>query len=170
MDRLYLLHEAIGASCVLLMVYCNVQKDDRLLLRLGTLGTLVWVVNFGLIGAWTASATTALSALRYHLAARGKSRRLFILFFILHLLAGVLTYHDAKDVFAVAATLVGTAAVFLCRGGTMRALFLGACLLWFTHNTLAGSASGATLDLIGASLHLYTLRRLQREVRSTRTA
>lgn len=153
-----LAHELIGFGCLLFFLWCNAQKDEQRLLRGVSAGVLVWGLNFALIGAWTACATNVLVALRYQVAARGKSVRFFWLFAALHLGVGLALASTGRDALAIAGTLLGTVAVFLCRGRSLRAVFALGSACWLAHNILAASVAGVLMESANVGLHLWRLR------------
>jgi hypothetical protein len=62
----------------------------------------------------------------------------------------------------IAASCIGTTALFFLQGARMRALMLVGTLLWLVNNLLVGSIGGSALEAVLALTNLHTLWRMAR--------
>ncbi len=139
---------------------CFAQTDDRRFKTFMALECAAYVLHFVLLGQATAVASTAVSLLRS--LASLKSRRPWVgLFFVaLSLTAGLLLYRGWVSLLPIAASCIGTTALFFLHGLRMRLLMLCGTLLWLINNLLVGSVGGSLLEACLLLSNLWTIRRL----------
>jgi hypothetical protein len=66
------------------------------------------------------------------------------------------------DWLPLAASCVGTLALFLLRGIPMRLMMLGGTFLWIANNVIAGSIGGTALEIVIALVNGTTIWRMAR--------
>ncbi len=141
---------------------CFAQTDDRRFKLFMALECAAYVLHFALLGQPTAVASTSVSLLRS--VASLKARKPWVgLFFVgLSMAAGVWLYSGWVSLLPIAASCIGTTALFFLSGLRMRLLMLCGTLLWLLNNLLVGSIGGSLLEACLAVSNLWTISRLAR--------
>jgi len=144
---------------------CFAQTDDRRFKVFMALECAAYALHFALMGQATAVASTLLSlgrslaALHAPVAWRPAAGLGFI---ALNGVAGVWLYAGPLSLLPIAASIIGTTALFFLQGVAMRALMLVGTGLWLVNNLLVGSVGGSLLEaclLLANALTIWRLRR-----------
>lgn len=141
------------------------QTDDRRFKLLMTGECLAYVVHFALLGNPTAVASSVISTLRSVLALKTRSAWVAAAVVAANVGFGVLVATRPTDWLPLAASCLGTLALFLLQGIRMRLVMLAGTGLWIANNLIAGSIGGTALELVVAAVNLSTIVRLARERR-----
>jgi len=105
-------------------------------------------VHFFVLGAHTAGIMAAISSLRNYLTLFEAARKTVPFFIILYLFFGVYAYDVPKDILPVAASCIGTYALFYTKGLTLRFwLFIGG-MCWLVHNAVSISIGPTLMEMM----------------------
>lgn len=154
--------QCVGYVAFVLGVSCFLQSDDRRFKLFMAGECLAYIVHFSLLGNPTAVASTSVSLLRSLLALRTRSLWVVALVIALNLGLGMAFVRQASDWLPLAASCLGTLALFLLQGVAMRLVMLCGTLLWVVNNIIAGSVGGTALEIVIAGVNIATIVRLRR--------
>lgn len=155
--------QCLGYAAFAFGVGCFLQKDDRRFKLFMALECLGYVLHFALLGLPTAVASSLVSLARSLVAMRTHSPWAAAGFVALLLALGAWLYSGWVSLLPLAASCIGTLALFLLRGIAMRVVMLGGTLLWVVNNVIVGSVGGTLLELVVAATNALTIWRLWRE-------
>lgn len=144
-------------------VACFLQTDDRRFKILMALECLSYVLHFWLLGQPTAVASSLVSLGRSVAALRFPRSPWVGLFFVaLSLGFGAWLATGWLSLLPIAASCIGTTALFFLQGLPMRLLMLVGTLLWVANNLIVGSVGGTALELTVAAVNGWTIWRIWR--------
>jgi hypothetical protein len=109
-----------------------------------------------------------MSLLRSVLALRTRSVWVAVVIVAMNLALGVSLADRASAWLPLAASCLGTLALFLLQGVPMRLLMLCGTGLWIANNMISGSVGGTALEIVIAIVNLRTIRQMVREARALR--
>lgn len=139
------------------------KRDDRLFVLL-LVANVAFSLQFVMFRSWVAAAIAALIVLRIHLVRRYKGRAAVMTAVLVATCAvAVPTWTGPRDLWALAAGVVGTYAMFMVTGIGMRWLLAVAALCWIVSNLLVGSLGGTLAELLILVTNLATIVRLHRD-------
>lgn len=145
---------------------CFAQTDDRRFKIFMALECAAYIVHFALLGQGTAVASTTVSLLRSlaSLSTLGARTPAVGIFFIaLSLGLGAVLYSGWVSLLPIAASCIGTTALFFLTGLRMRLLMACGTALWLLNNLLVGSIGGSLLEACLLASNAWTIRRLWRD-------
>jgi len=155
--------QVLGYLAFIFGVACFLQTDDRRFKALMALECLSYVLHFALLGQPTAVASSLVSLGRSVAAMRyPRSPAVALVFIGLSLGLGAWLANGWLSLLPIAASCIGTAALFFLQGLRMRLLMLLGTLLWVVNNLIVGSIGGTALELIVAAVNGWTIWRLWR--------
>lgn len=157
--------QCIGYGAFVLGVGSFLQTDDRRFKLFMAGECFAYVLHFVLLGNPTAVASSSLSLLRSLVALRTRSAYVAVAIVAANLALGLALVRQASDWLPLAASCLGTLALFLLRGIAMRLLMLCGTVLWIANNVIAGSIGGTALEVVVAMVNVVTIWRLARQVR-----
>ncbi|HSD39281.1 MAG TPA: YgjV family protein [Rhodocyclaceae bacterium] len=141
-------------------VACFLQKSDQRF-RILLLGQATsYMVHFWLLGNLPATGSAVMSMTRTLASFWTRSRWVALSFVSATIALGCWLVTSWAGVLPVIGTCIGTAAVFLFSGITMRWMMFAATCLWLLNNILSGSIGGTALEVCVGLSNLYTIRRL----------
>lgn len=143
-------------------VACFLQHDDRRFKILMALECLSYALHFALLDKPTAVAGSLVGLARSLVALHTHSPWAAAGFVLLSLGLGAWWAAGWVSLLPIAASCLGTTALFLLRGLQMRLVMLAGTLLWVLHNLWVGSIGGTLLELTVAGANLLTISRLWR--------
>lgn len=152
----------VGYLAFFLGVACFLQKDDLRFKQFMVVECLCYAVHFAMLGVPTAVASLLVSTARSLVSMRSQSPVWAAIFVTLAIALGVWLYEGWVSLLPIAATCIGTTALFLLRGLQMRLLMLVGTLLWVANNLIVGSIGGAALEIVIALTNIWTIARLWR--------
>jgi hypothetical protein len=162
--------QCAGYVAFVLGVASFLQKDDRRFKQFMAGECFAYIVHFALLGRPTAVASSTLSLARSVLALRTRSIWVAVTIVALNLILGGFLAARASDWLPLAASCIGTLALFLLQGVPMRLLMLCGTGLWIANNLIAGSIGGTALEVVIAAANIRTIRQMAREARAAETA
>ena len=139
---------------------CFAQTDDRRFKLLMAAECAAYILHFALLGQATAVASTTVSLLRSLAALHLRTPLVGAGFVALSLACGAWLATGWVSLLPIAASCIGTTALFFLLGLRMRLLMLLGTLLWLANNLLVGSVGGSALEACLALSNLWTIRRL----------
>ncbi len=154
--------QCVGYIAFVLGVGSFLQTDDRRFKLFMAAECLSYIVHFALLGKPTAVASSTMSLLRSLLALRTRSRWVAAAVVAANLGLGLALAQQPRDWLPLAASCLGTLALFLLQGIPMRLLMLCGTALWIANNLLAGSVGGTALEVVVAAVNLMTIVRMAR--------
>ena len=162
--------QCVGYIAFVLGVACAVQKDDRRFKLFMAAECLAYIVHFALLGDPTPVASTTMSLLRSVLALYTRSRWVAAGVVAMNLALGMSLATRPTDWLPLAASCVGTLALFLLRGVPMRLAMLCGTGLWIANNVVTGSIGGTALEVVMAAVNTTTILRMARAARVAQPA
>lgn len=141
---------------------CFAQTDDRRFKVFMALECAAYALHFTLLGQPTAVASTLISLARSIAALKARTPVVGLGFVLLNLSVGVWLFNGWISLLPIAASIIGTVALFFLHGVSMRVLMLGGTALWLVHNLLVGSVGGSLLEACLLLANLRTILRLWR--------
>lgn len=159
--------QCVGYIAFVLGVGSFLQTDDRRFKLFMAGECLAYVVHFALLGNPTAVASSTMSLLRSLIALRTRSVYVALAIVAINLALGASLAKQASDWLPLAASCLGTLALFLLQGIPMRLVMLVGTFLWIGNNILAGSIGGTALELVIAVVNLTTIIRMARRQAAT---
>lgn len=155
-----------GYAAFVFGMACFAQTDDRRFKVLMALECAAYVLHFALLGHATAVASAAVSLARSLAALKARTPAVGLLFIGLGLGLGAWLATGWLSLLPIAASCLGTAALFFLRGVPMRLLMLLGTLLWLVHNLAVGSVGGSLLEACLLVSNLFTIGRMVRAARA----
>lgn len=158
----YLLDPAqwLGYAAFAFGMACFAQTDDRRFKVFMALECASYALHFALLGQPTAVASTLISLGRSLAALRWRTPAVGLLFVALNLVAGVGLFAGWLSLLPIAASVLGTTALFFLHGIRMRALMAVGTALWLVNNLLVGSIGGSLLEACLLAMNGRTIWRL----------
>jgi hypothetical protein len=154
--------QLLGYVAFVFGVGCFLQTEDRRFRQFMAVECLAYVLHFWLLGQPTAVASSLVSLARSVVAMRWRSPWLALLFVGLNLGLGWWLYAGWLSLLPLAASCLGSAALFLLQGIAMRLVMLAGTLCWVANNLIVGSVGGTLLELVVAGVNALTIWRLWR--------
>jgi Bacterial inner membrane protein len=151
-----------GYAAFVFGMACFAQTDDRRFKLFMAAECAAYIVHFALLGQGTAVASTTVSLLRSLASLQARRPAVGLAFIALSLGAGAWLYSGWVSLLPIAASCIGTTALFFLQGLRMRLLMLLGTLLWLLNNLLVGSIGGSLLEACLAASNLWTIARLWR--------
>jgi len=141
---------------------CFAQTDDRRFKLFMAAECAAYIGHFMLLGAPTAVASTTVSLLRSLASLRGRQPVVGLFFIALSAGLGLWLMTGGLSLLPIAASCIGTLALFFLHGLRMRALMLLGTLCWLANNLLVGSIGGSALEAVLAVTNGVTIWRMAR--------
>lgn len=157
--------QCVGYVAFVLGVSSFLQKDDRRFKLFMAAECLAYVVHFSLLGNPTAVASSTMSVIRSLLALRTRSVWVAAGVVAANLALGFYLVKQPSDWLPLAASCLGTLALFLLQGVPMRLVMLGGTGLWIANNIIVGSIGGTALEVVIAVVNGVTIARMIRDGR-----
>lgn len=155
--------QCVGYAAFVLGVGSFLQTDDRRFKLFMAGECFAYIVHFALLGNPTAVASSTMSLLRSLLALRTRSVWVAVAVVTINLALGMALAKQASDWLPLAASCLGTLALFLLQGIRMRLVMLVGTVLWIANNVIAGSIGGTALEVVIAVVNLVTIGRMARQ-------
>ncbi|MFO1252026.1 MAG: YgjV family protein [Inhella sp.] len=162
MDALLSPAQLLGYAALVFGVACFAQTDDRRFKLFMAAECAAYIGHFWLLGQPTAVASTTVSLLRSLASLRARSPALGLGFMALSAGLGLWLMQGWLSLLPIAASCIGSFALFFLQGLRMRALMLVGTLLWLLNNLLVGSIGGTALEAVLAATNAHTIWRLWR--------
>jgi hypothetical protein len=157
--------QLLGYAAFGLGMACFLQIDDRRFKLFMAAECAAYIGHFALLGQPTAVASTAVSLGRSIASLKWRTPAVGLFFIALSLALGAWLFQGWPSLLPIAASCIGTTALFFLHGLRMRALMLLGTLLWLANNLLVGSIGGTLLEACLALANLRTIAQLWRAER-----
>jgi hypothetical protein len=154
--------QLLGYAAFVFGVACFAQLDDRRFKLFMAAECAAYIGHFWLLGQPTAVASTTVSLLRSLASIKAKTPAVGIFFMLLSAGLGLWLMQGWLSLLPIAASCIGTFALFFLDGLRMRALMLLGTLLWLLNNLLVGSIGGTALEAVLALTNAHTIWRISR--------
>jgi Bacterial inner membrane protein len=159
--------QLLGYLAFVFGVACFLQTEDRRFKQFMAAECLAYVLHFWLLGQPTAVASSLVSLGRSVAAMHSRSRWLALVFVLINLGLGWWLFRGWLSLLPIAASCLGTLALFLLQGLRMRLLMLAGTLCWVANNLIVASIGGTLLELTVAAVNSLTIWRLWRSSGAT---
>ncbi len=162
--------QSIGFAASLAYFIAALQKEDKKLFGFMLIGTLGWLVHYGMIGAWVASIGFIVGVIRnaiayFKLATAPRKLWLTVLLCAAYAIIGFFTIRQPWDFLPVIGSSLYVIASYNTKGINMRWLFLGAQLCYTVYALFVGSIAGVLDGVVDTALTLFTMCRLMAELK-----
>lgn len=155
--------QCAGYLAFVLGVGSFLQTDDKRFKMFMTGECLAYIVHFALLGNPTAVASSGVSFARSLASLYTRSAWVAAVVVAANIGFGLALARQASDCLPLAASCLGTLALFLLRGVQMRLLMLCGTGLWIANNVIAGSIGGTALEVVVAAVNVWTILRMRRQ-------
>jgi hypothetical protein len=162
--------QCVGYVAFVLGVTSFMQRDDRRLKQFMAAQCLAYIVHFALLGIPTAVASSTMSLLRSVLALHTRALWIALAIVAANIVLGLYLATSAAAWLPLAASCIGTLALFLLHGVPMRLVMLCGTFLWIGNNLIAGSIGGTALETVIAIVNIRTIWLMAREEKRLRAA
>lgn len=152
--------QAIGLLAFLLNLKACLNRDERQFKLAILVGCLLWSVHNAILGAHVAAAISLVAAVRTALSFDAQNRRYVGLLIATYLALALGKWNTAHDLLPVAATILGTVALFYCSGVALRIVHCMGAPLWIVHDLHYGSVGGVMSQSLMLGLSLFTICRM----------
>nr|WP_295079530.1 YgjV family protein [uncultured Roseateles sp.] len=153
--------QGLGYLAFVFGMACFAQRDDRRFKQFMALECVAYVGHFWLLGQPTAVASSLVSLGRSAASLRSRSPWVAACFIALSIGLGLWLQSGWLTLLPIAASCIGTTALFFFQGLPMRLLMLMGTLLWLSNNLLVGSIGGSLLEACIAGTNLWTMVRMR---------
>lgn len=157
--------QCVGYVAFVLGVASFLQKDDRRFKQFMAAECFAYIVHFALLGNPTAVASSTMSLLRSVLALRTRALWVALTIVAINIGLGLYLATSAAAWLPLAASCIGTLALFLLQGVPMRLAMLCGTFLWIGNNLVSGSVGGSALEIVIAMVNTRTILLMVREQR-----
>lgn len=157
--------QLLGYVAFVLGVACFLQTDDRRFKWFMVGECLAYIAHFALLGNPTAVASSSLSMLRSLLSLYMRSKWVAVGIVAANVGFGLAIAQRPSDWLPLAASCLGTIALFTLQGVPMRLLMLCGTGLWIANNVIVGSIGGTALEVVIAAINTTTILRMTRAAR-----
>lgn len=154
--------QCLGYVAFVLGVAAFLQRDDRRLKALVAAECLAYTFHFSMLGNGTASMSAFISCGRSVLSLKTKSLWVAGAIVLLNLALGCVYAATPTAWLPIAASCLGTAAVFILSGLAMRMVLFVCTLLWLANNLISGSIGGTLLEAVIALANISTMLRMHK--------
>ena len=154
--------QLFGYLAFIFGVACFLQKSDMRFRVLLVCESVSYVLHFWLLGNLPAMASSSMAMTRTLASIWTRSRWAAAFFLALTIALGCWLVTGWAGLLPIVASCIGTTAVFLFSGITMRLMMLTATFLWLANNILSGSIGGTALETCIALSNAYTIWHLYR--------
>lgn len=162
--------QCVGYIAFVLGVTAFMQRDDRRFKQCMAAECFAYIVHFALLGNPTAVASSTMSLLRSVLALRTRALWVALVIVAANIALGLALATSAAAWLPLAASCIGTLALFLLRGVPMRLVMLCGTFLWIGNNLMSGSVGGTALETVIAIVNMRTIWLMAREEKRLRAA
>ncbi len=151
-DAIYIIAQLIGFAAMGFGMYSYQLRRRMNILILQSLSNLLWVVQYVMLGAYSAVTALALGILRnavYMLRGRFRfadSKAVPVIFIIIFAISGIFTYEAVFDLLPIAAMIAATLAFFLKNEQLIRCISLVVAVCWLAFGISAGSIASIVSD------------------------
>lgn len=159
--------QCVGYVAFVLGVSSFLQTDDRRFKLLMTGECLAYIAHFALLGNPTAVASSVVSTIRSALALHTQSPWVAAAVVVANVSVGLMVAERLSDWLPLLASISGTLALFLLKGIPMRLLMLLGTTFWIANNIIVGSIGGTALEVVVATVNVYTMVRMWQRARGT---
>jgi hypothetical protein len=160
--------QLVGYLAFVLGVGCFLQSSDRRFKQWMVAECVAYMAHFALLGNPTAVASSALSTIRSILSLYTRSVWVAFAVVTANLAFGMTLATRWYDWLPLAASCIGTLALFLLTGIAMRLVMLVGTCLWIANNIIVGSIGGTALEIVIASVNVFTILKMWRQKLSPR--
>lgn len=155
--------QCVGYVAFVLGMSAYMQQDDRRFKLLIGGECLAYAMHFALLGNAAAVAGAAVSMIRSVLAIHTLSRYALAGVLATTIGLGLMLTRELSDWLPLAASCLGTIALFCLQGIPMRLVFLIYSALWIANNVIVGSIGGTALEVLIAFLNISTMIKIGRK-------
>ena len=157
--------QCVGYVAFVLGVSSFLQTDDRRFKLFMTGECLAYIAHFALLGNPTAVASSVVSTIRSALALHTQSPWVAAAVVVANVSVGLMVAERLSDWLPLLASISGTLALFLLKGIPMRLLMLLGTTFWIANNIIVGSIGGTALELVVATVNIYTMIRMRQRAK-----
>lgn len=152
--------QLVGYLAFVLGVGSFLQTDDRRFKLFMAGECLAYVAHFFLLGQNTAVASSLMSLFRSVMALHTRSGFVAAGVIAANLALGFAFSRGASDWLPLAASCIGTYALFRLEGIAMRVVMLVGTGMWIANNLIVGSIGGTVLEVVIACVNVRTIVKL----------
>lgn len=155
--------QLVGYLALVLGVSAFAQKNDTRLRVLNASQCMAYALHFFLLGNLSGAVSAGVSSLRSYLSLYTRSIYVAAFAVVVNLAIGLHFVHSPAGLLPVAASVLGTAAMFLLRGIPLRFVLMLCSVCWLANNILCHSVGGTVLEIFISGSNLLTMLRLARD-------
>lgn len=160
------LPQCLGLVAFVFGMASFLQTSDRRFKVFMSLECAAYVLHFALMGQWTASASASVSLGRSVASVRYPYKAVGLFFMALSVACGLWLFTSWISWLPIAASVLGTYALFFLQRIRMRLVMLVGTIFWLTHNLGVGSIGGTLLEAVLCLVNAMTVFRMYQADRS----
>jgi hypothetical protein len=157
--------QLFGYAAFVLGINTFRQKNDKHFKLYMTGECIAYVIHFFLLGNPSASASALVSAGRSALSLYTRSIWVAIGVIVINVILGASLVEHWWNWLPLAASCIGTLALFLLSGIRMRLVMLIGTALWIVNNLASGSIGGSALEMVIFVVNSHSIREMYRDAK-----
>lgn len=164
MELQQLITRLIGLAAVTIGIAAFIRQDDKSVKKMMSMASLLWVIYHATLGAWTASAISAISMSRQFLSARLDAshklgQRLMYVFLSINAIALAITWHGPISMCPFIGSSISTYAMFKLKHERFRYAMLASGLMWGVSAAYFQAYEALTATAISSGVILATMKK-----------
>ena len=160
---MYYLYQAIGFAGTIILALSFQQRTRERIHFLMMFSSMFFAIHFFLIVAYTGCIMNIISIMRsfifYNYRRKwARSRLWLVVFLIVSIVAGILTWKNAWSCLPVIGMLLTTVGLWMKNPARIRVITISGLPCWFTYNLVSGSIAGVvteTLNIISLATAIF---------------
>ena len=152
--------QLIGLLAMGLDVYATLHKPDKHLIRIHSIGSMLFALHYFLLGAIPGALSELLNGTRAGLSSFTKSRLLAFAFLFLYIALLFIIPENALDTLPFLSSILITIGIYFFHGISMRLFYICGFMLWLIYSIYVMSIGGIIVFLILILTSSITIRKL----------
>lgn len=154
----YILWQIFGILAAVITVCAFIYTDKKKILNLLLIWGIFWILQFAFLWALSWAIINCFWFIRTILAKyENNDKRVISILFIIIFIISYYTYEWPMSLLPLAATCIGTYALFYIQGVTFRIVLIVPTTLWLIYNYYVGSIWGTVREIIILILHIKVI-------------
>ena len=167
---LYLLSQVFAFGDIIFCLAAMQRRNKVKLLWLDTMASFCGVLHYALLGAWSGTVTKLISTIRnglatYEASQKKTSRLIPIVFVILYIVIGILSFKNWASILPITAASIYTIAIYRVDASQIRKFALLGTSLWLIYNICVVSVVGIVGNVVMIINDLLAIYRFRRKTR-----
>lgn len=152
----FIIAQIIGTAGLICSLLSFQQNKRNRVMALQMTASIMFAVQLFMVGAFTGGCLDVIAFVRtlifkYNDTQRGKSPAWLVLFVVLMIITGIMTWTDIYSILPIIGSVLSTVAMWMksCKNIRLVSLFVGPC--WIVYNIINGAYTGALNEVLAIS-------------------